>query len=163
MLPLREMPQRLLTILRPPDLPIGDNAEEQRKYMVKVARYHLNMSVAVAVLMVGAIWAASPVGFARSASVEEQINSAIEPVKLEVASTNNAVKQISDAQAANGKLLRLSLGNGVATDIRFLKSKICESKKQIERERFQHEIEIKQDEYRELKTFEYNIPECDRL
>lgn len=163
MIPLRDMPQRLLTLLRPPDLPLTDSPDDQRKYMVKVARYHLNMSLTVAILFLGAIWAASPIGFARSVSVEKQIITALEPVKADAVATSNIVKQVSEAQAVNGRLLRLSLANSVAADIRFLKSKQCKSKDPVERERYQHEIELKQDDYKTFKDFLYSIPSCDAL
>lgn len=161
---MQNMPVRLLAHLRPPIPPLTDDVIEHRKYMKAVSKYHLNISLSIFALIGVAAWASSPVGFARSSIVEAKIEEKLTPVKKDLNELQGQTKQVSEAQAANAKLLRASLGNSVASEIRFFQSKVCLPKIDMhEKETFMREIDRKQNEYRELIGNEYSVPGCNRL
>lgn len=161
------MPQRLLNILRPPELPQSDEPAEIKKYNERVARYHFNIAVSVMALLVLTAWAASPLGFARADSIKPQIDEALKPVKAEISKLEDAVIAVTNAQKTNTTRLAISLANSVAGEIRLLASKRCKERgangNAAERERLTREIDRKQDEYLELRQSYYTIPTCEDL
>ncbi|HEX2242712.1 MAG TPA: hypothetical protein VHK27_05580 [Gammaproteobacteria bacterium] len=161
------MPQRLLTILRPPDLPQSDDPAEIKKYNARVNRYHFNVAVCVMALMILSGWAASPFGFARAGDIKPQIDEALKPVKDEINKLEQAVIAVTKSQETNTRRLAISLANSTAGEIRLLAAKRCKERGPTgnanERERLTREIERKQDEYYELRGSHYQIPNCEDL
>lgn len=161
------MPQRLLTILRPPDPPQSDTKDEIKKYNTRLHRYYFNVSITLMSLIILSAWAASPIGFARAQNIRPQIDDALKPVKEDISKLQDAVIAVTKSQETNTKRLAISLANSVAGEIRLLASKRCKERGPTgnaqERERLTKEIDRKQDEYYELRGSYYAIPNCEDL
>lgn len=156
------MPQRLL-FLRPPDLPQKDTPEEQRKYRTKLARWQSKIAVVMGVFVVAGAWALSPIGFARAADVKQQIDAALEPIQTQQKALAAELADVKATQARDSKRLAISLSNGVASEIRSLRLKICKGLSTEDRDRNWREIGRLQDEYSELRGQPYNVPSCGEL
>lgn len=156
------MPQRLL-FLRPPDLPQKDTPEEQRRYRTKLARWQSKIAVVMGVFVVAGAWALSPIGFARAADVKQQIDAALEPIQAQQKALAAELADVKATQARDSKRLAISLSNGVASEIRSLRLKICKGLSTEDRDRNWREIGRLQDEYSELRGQPYNVPSCGEL
>lgn len=154
------MPQRLM-FLRPPDLPQKDTPEEHRKYRLKLARWQSKIAVVIGVFAVAGAWALSPIGFARAADVKQQIDKALEPIQEQQAKLASELSEVKATQARDSRRLAVSLSNGVASEIRSLRLKICKGSE--DRDRHWREIERLQSEYSELRGQPYNVPSCGEL
>lgn len=156
------MPQRLL-FLRPPDLPQDDSDAEHKKYRRSMARWSTKVAVVIGVFAVAGAWALSPIGFARAADVKAQIDKALEPLQQQQVELKTELGKVKATQERDSRRLAVSLSNGVASEIRLLRSKICKGQEPAERDRLWREIERKQDEYSELRGQPYNVPSCGEL
>lgn len=154
--------QRLL-FLRPPDLPQNDTPEEHMKYRRSLAKWSTKVAVVIGVFAVAGAWALSPIGFARAADVQQQITKALEPIQDEAAKLKSEIVEIKTIQARDSRRLAVSLSNGVASEIRSLRLKICKGLPTEDRDRHWREIGRLQDEYSELRGAPYNVPSCGEL
>lgn len=159
---VRTVPQRLL-FLRPPDLPQDDSDAEHKKYRLRMARWSTKVAVVMGVFVVAGAWALSPIGFARAADVKAQIDKALEPIQQQQANLASQLAEVKATQARDSRRLAVSLSNGVASEIRSLRLKICKGLPTEDRDRLWREIGRLQDEYSELRGAPYNVPSCGEL
>jgi hypothetical protein len=145
------MPSRLF-LLRPPIPPQSDDPVEIRRYHADAAKWHFKVACLIAVLIIAGAWALTPAGFARAGEVKQEIQN-----------VKNEVESIKNLQKVDSSRLAKALSNTVAADIRFLQAKRCKETNQNERERLWNEIELKQDEYLELRSTRYEVPSCSEI
>lgn len=156
------MPQRLL-FLRPPDLPQDDSDAEHKKYRLRMARWSTKVAVVMGVFVVAVAWALSPIGFARAGDMQSKIDEALKPLQQQQTELKAQVAEVKAIQARDSKRLAVSLSNGVASEIRSLRLKICKGLPNEDRDRYWREISRLQDEYSELRGASYNVPSCGEL
>jgi hypothetical protein len=150
-------------MLQPPTPPTSSDPKDWREYLGSVSRYHFVVSLAVLSLLIGALWAMSPMGFARAGNIDERINAALVPIKAKQEEVEGVIHRIDDLQKRDSLRLAVSLGNSVSADIRLIVAKRCQERDPGERERLWREIEKRQDEYKIYREQSYPLPSCAEL
>lgn len=128
-----------------------------------MSRWYSKIAITMGVFVVAGAWALSPIGFARAADVKQQIDEALEPIQAQQKSLAAELADVKATQARDSKRLAVSLSNGVASEIRSLRLKICKGLSTEDRDRNWREIGRLQDEYSELRGQPYNVPSCGEL
>lgn len=98
-------------------------------------------------------------GFAKEVDFNERIEEVIAPVKVEQSQMRGQLEVIS-------KTLRETLAQNKATEIRLLAARRCLEARRGDGQALDisnREIDAKQVEYRDLKSYEYQIPRCEHL
>lgn len=150
-------------LVLPPPLPQSEDAEEQRRYRRALSNWQIRISFIVAAGVLAAGWAVTPYGFARADDIRAKVDEAVKPVTAQVNALAAEVTQLKNIQQRDSERLTLVLANGVASELRFLKSKHCKESDSQERDRLIREMDRKQDEYNSLRGFFYNVPTCGDL
>lgn len=95
-------------------------------------------------------------GFAKEADLDTKIAAAVDPIKTEQGKQAQQLGVIST-------LLKETLAQNKATEIRLLAARRCLESRRGDTQGLEitnREIQVKQDEYRRDKGYEYTIPQC---
>lgn len=117
----------------------------------------------MAVFVIAGAWALSPIGFARAGDMQAKIDEALKPLQEQQKALATEVAAVKATQAKDSRRLAVSLSNGVASEIRTIRLKICKGLPEEDRDRSWREIGRLQDEYSELRGAPYNVPPCGEL
>lgn len=159
----------VLDWLRPPEPPGGSSPETCAKYRRSVNRWRWNVCLSLLGIFIFLVWAFAG-GFARAGDVDQRVQKAIEPLKLEITTIKDAqAKQGAQLDAQNRILQKLSdqlaeqLIASTASQIRLLIGERCrEPAGSLKRERLNRELEKLQRTYRDQTGADLRI-RCDEL
>lgn len=153
----------MFNLLRPPEPPVSTDPKEQALYLGRLHRYHFVVTSVVMALVVTSVWAVSPFGFARITIVDSMVAQQLQPMKAKQIEVEGVIRRMDDLQQRDSRRLALSLSNTLASDMRLLQARRCKETKLEEKDRYQREIDNKQNEFYELRQSNYQLQGCKDL